>query len=297
MSQSFIKKPDNGPHSALTGLGVLASERKAAAPQSRGPLTKDEVDTLVYQCRQAGDDSTYALVKAIEAAHGIGVAPNREGEQFIKLLDSALHHAKAAHAVRDRIDRENTKPIYDEAERARKAVIEYVLGTDGVTASDGGLWQVSYNGGESWVDWPRKPDPNRDAGLAMAKVRHLAGVTLPDGANMADPKIKNEHLIRGVLAGGVLQFKAGGQWIDCGGDADGWMSIIVAGGGCDPHTHRIKPGSVPHGVSGMEVQQIVECVFCKRQMIDGSQCTKPTIAAVCDMRTAGVKEGGDAPAA
>lgn len=26
MSQSFIKKPDNGPHSALAGLGVLRSE-------------------------------------------------------------------------------------------------------------------------------------------------------------------------------------------------------------------------------------------------------------------------------
>jgi hypothetical protein len=30
MSQSFIKKPDNGPHSALGGLGVLATE--AAVP-------------------------------------------------------------------------------------------------------------------------------------------------------------------------------------------------------------------------------------------------------------------------
>lgn len=63
---------------------------------------------------------------------------------------------------------------------------------------------------------------------------------------------KNAHLIRGVLNGGTLQFLAPIrgrlQWIDCGGDADGWMSIIVAGGGCDPKTHRIKPGSVPAGV-------------------------------------------------
>lgn len=41
-------------------------------PPCRGPLTKDEVDALVYQCRQAGDDSTYALVRAIEAALGVG---------------------------------------------------------------------------------------------------------------------------------------------------------------------------------------------------------------------------------
>lgn len=33
MSHSFIKKPDNGPHSALAGLGVLASE------QPRPPCT------------------------------------------------------------------------------------------------------------------------------------------------------------------------------------------------------------------------------------------------------------------
>lgn len=29
MSESFVPKPDNGPHSALNGLGVLASERGA----------------------------------------------------------------------------------------------------------------------------------------------------------------------------------------------------------------------------------------------------------------------------
>lgn len=39
----------------------------------RGPLTKDEVDALVYQCRQAGDDSTYALVRAAEVALGVAV--------------------------------------------------------------------------------------------------------------------------------------------------------------------------------------------------------------------------------
>lgn len=27
MSESFIKKPDNGPHSALAGLGVLSTEQ------------------------------------------------------------------------------------------------------------------------------------------------------------------------------------------------------------------------------------------------------------------------------
>jgi hypothetical protein len=46
--------------------------------------------------------------------------------EFTKLLDSALHHARCAHAVRDRSDRENTQRIHDEARRARQAVIDYV---------------------------------------------------------------------------------------------------------------------------------------------------------------------------
>ncbi len=33
MSQSFIKKPDNGPHSALSGLGVLGSEQTITRDQ------------------------------------------------------------------------------------------------------------------------------------------------------------------------------------------------------------------------------------------------------------------------
>lgn len=32
MSESFIKKPDNGPHSALAGIGVLRSEQSLADP-------------------------------------------------------------------------------------------------------------------------------------------------------------------------------------------------------------------------------------------------------------------------
>lgn len=35
MSQSFIKKPDNGPHSALGGLGVLRAERPATAEEAQ----------------------------------------------------------------------------------------------------------------------------------------------------------------------------------------------------------------------------------------------------------------------
>lgn len=35
MSQSFIKKPDNGPHAALSGLGVLASEHNAPTITTR----------------------------------------------------------------------------------------------------------------------------------------------------------------------------------------------------------------------------------------------------------------------
>lgn len=48
--------------SETNGRGAKATTARAAA----GSLSRGDVDRLVYQCRQAGDDSTYALASAIE---------------------------------------------------------------------------------------------------------------------------------------------------------------------------------------------------------------------------------------
>jgi hypothetical protein len=47
--------------------------------------------------------------------------------EFTKLLDAALHHTRAAHAVRHRSDSENIQSIYDAEAAARQAVIDYVV--------------------------------------------------------------------------------------------------------------------------------------------------------------------------
>lgn len=61
-------------------------------------------------------------------------------------------------------------------------------------------------------------------------------------------EVKNATLIRAVLDGGHLQFRHSGAWVDCGGDASTWMSLLVCAGA--DGTYRIKPGTEPHGVLG-----------------------------------------------
>lgn len=46
----------------------------AGTPALRQPLSKDDVDNIVYLCRQTGDDSTYAVIAAVEEAHGVSSA-------------------------------------------------------------------------------------------------------------------------------------------------------------------------------------------------------------------------------
>jgi hypothetical protein len=58
---------------------------------------------------------------------------------------------------------------------------------------------------------------------------------------MAEP-MDNAKEIRGVLDGGVLQFKMGRQWIDAGGDANTWLVLLVSSVGRDG-TYRIKPST------------------------------------------------------
>jgi hypothetical protein len=54
-------------------------------------------------------------------------------------------------------------------------------------------------------------------------------------------EVRNADLIRGVLDGGQLQFKMGRKWIDCGGDADAWISVLATPGW--EVTCRIKPAT------------------------------------------------------
>lgn len=55
--------------------------------------------------------------------------------------------------------------------------------------------------------------------------------------------VRNADLIRGILNGGHLQFKMGSEWVDCGGDAQAWLSVVICGGGAEPGHFRIRPGS------------------------------------------------------
>ena len=63
-------------------------------------------------------------------------------------------------------------------------------------------WQVSYDGGKTWVDWPRKPDPERDAGLAMAKVRHVSGV---DSCVATLTEEEREHIHQAIDMLGIYE--------------------------------------------------------------------------------------------
>ena len=48
---------------------------------------------------------------------------------------------------------------------------------DGVAPSQApSWWQVSYDHGETWHDRATWPDPNKEIGLAMARVRNVSGV-------------------------------------------------------------------------------------------------------------------------
>ena len=55
----------------LAARRTLASCAGHPTASLRVPLTKSEVDDIVYRCRQNGDDSTYAVVRAVEQAHGV----------------------------------------------------------------------------------------------------------------------------------------------------------------------------------------------------------------------------------
>lgn len=69
---TYHDRPDSSNRTSLRGaiLVELAAAAATVAP-TRPRLTKAEIDAIVYRCRQDGDDSTYAVAAAIEAAHGV----------------------------------------------------------------------------------------------------------------------------------------------------------------------------------------------------------------------------------
>lgn len=78
MSQSFFKKPDNGPHSALAGLGVLASEQRPYGCAAHGLAHPCEVcaaESQLEQMREDGnaDDVTEAVAHLERVKHQYGV--------------------------------------------------------------------------------------------------------------------------------------------------------------------------------------------------------------------------------
>lgn len=89
MSQSFIKKPDTGPQSALAGLGVLASERSAQhtpGPVSRAMLDAAMLERIAAAVAAPHDSALCAVAGRIRAradAHEDLVALVREAEPII----------------------------------------------------------------------------------------------------------------------------------------------------------------------------------------------------------------------
>lgn len=76
MSQSFIKKPDHGPHSALVGLGVLRSERPQATPLDVLRRIVEWRDN-VHAGRVVRGAELEALIEEARALlpHGVGEVP------------------------------------------------------------------------------------------------------------------------------------------------------------------------------------------------------------------------------
>lgn len=115
---------------------TVGSSAPGVAPAAQPSITDEELTRRftrsiggpnpMYRCNGCGYEEYGVRNLLVDHARACGVAIHAEYQQFIRLLDAALHHARASHAVRERTDSENVQPIHDEADRARKAVIEYV---------------------------------------------------------------------------------------------------------------------------------------------------------------------------
>lgn len=78
---------------------------------------------------------------------------------------------------------------------------------------------------------------------------------------MAD--VKNAELIRAVLDGHVLQMPFRGGWLDCGGDSQTWMLMLVMHDTRDQQW-RIKPTDVVAAVD--PALKPTDCVHCGKEL-------------------------------
>lgn len=65
---------------------------------------------------------------------------------------------------------------------------------------------------------------------------------LDSGRGWGVGEVRNADLIRAVLDGEHLQFRYGGQWVDCGGDAQTWLTLLVMASTRN-NRYRVRPSS------------------------------------------------------
>jgi hypothetical protein len=79
---------------------------------------------MTYQPHQSED----ATLKPVAAAQ-------RAPSDSLRLVDALIHAAKAAHAVRDRTDRENVQPCFDAEDAAKRALLDHIAALAAAPAS------------------------------------------------------------------------------------------------------------------------------------------------------------------
>jgi hypothetical protein len=116
MSQSFIKQPDNGPHSALSGLGVLAGEQPAQDPMpvAMADYSQEQIDGLTHS-EIADRLRLYSHPLLEAAADSIDYLAAQEG-----LLEKAQQAAERARAELA----ETKRPLDEQMARLNQRVIE-----------------------------------------------------------------------------------------------------------------------------------------------------------------------------
>lgn len=77
-----------------------------------------------------------------------------------------------------------------------------------------------------------------EAGGETADSSHLAVPT--NGPESRAEVVKNAAMIRAVLDGRHLQFRSGGNWVDCGGDAQAWITLLTLNSTRD-NRYRVRP--------------------------------------------------------
>ena len=88
MSQSFIKKPDSGPHSALAGLGVLASERSAQhtpLPVSRAMLDAAMLERIAAQVPTPNGEALCAVAARVRER-------SKAHEELVSVMDAIARY-------------------------------------------------------------------------------------------------------------------------------------------------------------------------------------------------------------